>query len=188
MDTFTFTKRDFVCLLAACTLLPLASFIAGFFIAGTSEPAEGTHHYLEANAPVKESCPLAPREKPKSDTKQLVILDGAEPNLIPQEIVDNAAKIKPRPMPVSDVQYLVQAGLFSKAKNAGKFVDILAQRGINAEIIATERDGIPYFQVVIGAFNSQDAADAQLSRVESQHPIELYVTRQSNQPAYLAGL
>ncbi len=188
MDTFTFTKRDFVCLLAACTLLPLASFIAGFFIAGTAEPAELTPHHLEVSAPVADSCSLQPQENPDRNIDQLVILDRTELEQRPHEIAESAAELKPRALPLANVQYLVQAGLFSKAKNAGKFVDALAQRGINAEIMTSESEGVPYFRVVIGVFNSQNEAEAQLSRLESRHSIELYVTRQSAQPAYLAAL
>lgn len=188
MDTFTFTKRDFVCLLAACTLLPLASFMAGFFIAGTSEPVAAMPHYLEASAPVEDSCPLGAQEKSDRDIQQLVILDRAEPEQIPQQSADTVAELEPRTMPVANVQYLVQAGMFSKAKNAGKFVDVLARKGINAEIITSESEGVSYFRVVIGVFDSQDRADAQLSRLENRHSIELYVTRQSAQPDYLAAL
>ncbi len=179
MDALNLTKRDIVCLLAASALIPVACFMAGFLIAGKAA-------YAAAVPVPADTAAIVSREK--SD-KPLTLLaempaNTAEPDTDVQlEVPESEAEA-----PARHTQYLVQAGLFSTAQNAERYVGTLARKGISARVIDAERSGARHYRVVIGTFPSRGQADTYLAGVERVHDIDLYVVRVQAPPAYLASL
>lgn len=188
MDTLDLTKRDIVCVLAACTLIPVACFIAGFLIAGNTTAAAPAAPTSAVSAVIEQDEAVSDLAY-DADDESLTLL--AE---VPNGEAEAADSIPAEPETPAiesagpSEQYLVQAGLFSTAQNAERYVGTLARKGISAQVFDTQREGTRYYRVVIGTFAEVALADAYLMNVERLHNIDLYVARVEAVPEYVASL
>ena len=191
MDTLNLTKRDIVCVLAACALIPVVCFIAGFLIAGKG-------HATVAAAPFAPVLTVTPASENEEAVSEHASNAGYQPLPLAVEVASGEAGALANTLAEPETpaiepagpgeQYLVQAGLFSSAQNAERYVGTLAGKGISAQVLDTQREGTRYYRVVIGTFAEEAQATAYLMDVERLHDIDLYLARVEMTPEYLASL
>ncbi|MCG6884680.1 MAG: SPOR domain-containing protein [Silicimonas sp.] len=90
-----------------------------------------------------------------------------KPQPRPQRAAAETVETKPAPARSPDVQNpFVQVGLFSVEANAFSARDNLRQAGIVPTVIAGEKDGAPFWRVVVGPVTSADEQSEMLGQVK----------------------
>jgi cell division septation protein DedD len=170
MEALNITKSDLKFLLVMSSIVPVLSFISGFYIAN-GQPVPGVHSAYHAT-------PLTQIEDDNVSTAGLATEKNEKPLTMTDDNISSAkattiGKIKLAPI---TKRYIVQAGLFSDIKNAKKLSNSLLQKELDIQIIDENDNGIPVFRVIIGSFDSRESAQVLLQDIEQRHSIELYLT------------
>ncbi|WP_428607546.1 SPOR domain-containing protein [Sedimenticola sp.] len=183
MDALNLTKKDFRYLLAASATLPVICFVAGLYVAtqirSESMPLSPTNyiatvqtHEGVANQPAPPPDPLLSADADEQRTQATAMPDvAAKPDLQPN-------------------RFIVQAGLFSNRANAEHLLATLNQRQIQAHLLDRQEAVLQVYRVILGSFDSREAAIQHAKKMLTDHHIALYVAELSNdvKPGLVASL
>lgn len=169
MNALKITKSDLKLLLLMSSIMPVLSLISGFYIANSQANHElhsdiTTSHTrvipndIGITTPAKDSS----EKQPTGINKNISAL-----------VSTSIGKTNHTPIPK---HYIVQAGLFSDINNAKKLLTSLLRKELDPKIIEDNKNGKPFFRVIIGSFESEASAQVRLQEIELSHAIKLYLT------------
>jgi cell division protein FtsN len=177
MNTFQLSKNELRVLIAASILLPLFCFVAGIYT---------TNNINQSNTATTSNITTAVQTLPLPAVKTLEeIAPNTEVSLTSDEVDDvvaeksapvvtaNKTEIKKE---VPSSYYVVQAGLFSHYINANQYQYKLHVKGIDTQILNTEKDGKASYRIVLDIFGSKNDALELLNAIKETQNIDLYVT------------
>jgi cell division protein FtsN len=185
MNTFQLSKNELRVLIAVSILLPLFCFVAGIYTTNNIKQSS------VANTPnittVVQTLPL-PAVTTNEETQNTdVSLTSDEVETVikvddvvvaeestPAVTVDKTELKEETPPPSS--YYVVQAGLFSHYINANQYQYKLHVKGIDTQILNTEKDGKESYRIVLDIFGSKNDALELLNAIKETQNIDLYVT------------
>jgi cell division protein FtsN len=182
MNTFQLSKNELRVLIAASILLPLFCFVAGIYT---------TNNIKQSNTPniatVVQTLPLpaiTTNQETTQNTEVSLTSDEVETIVKVDEVVvaeESTAvvtidKTEVKEETPSSSYYVVQAGLFSHYINANQYQYKLHVKGIDTQILNTEKDGKASYRIVLDIFGSKNDALELLNAIKETQNIDLYVT------------
>lgn len=175
MDTLSISKSEIKFMLVLSSIVPVVCFCLGFYFAGgepTSYPANLTQKNAampnQVETPSQAETVSLNRQIPDTSTQQLLVV--TENTLTSEPLVSENKR-------VDEKRYVLQAGLFAEVKNAQKFLDLLAQKQLDAQISNGQRDGHAVFRVIVGRYSSKEEAQAFRHIIEQTHAVKLYLSQ-----------
>lgn len=149
MENAGLTIRDFKMLVVAAAVVPLASFVGGFYLANSSNATETAYNQHAPAAVVTNEVASTPRpvtaepvkvvavEPEKVEHIEVVAVEPvAEQVEATTETVVELPLVKAEPQPqqlaeapaITESSYVLQAGLFSNSNNAQKYAKSLREK------------------------------------------------------------
>ncbi|MET1254642.1 SPOR domain-containing protein [Aliikangiella maris] len=186
MKHLTLQKSEFHFLMISAALIPLFSFIAGFFLASNNstqtmpnaiKPTQGQQEKLFNISSLEPKS----KEKDISSVESIALTNQQEiksvTNVEPAKTEQKATNdVSQSPLFAAEPKYIIQAGRFSKIDNARKMSAILTTKGINNQIIDDSTTSPTTFRVVTGTYRLKETARVQLQRLQKAHTIRLFLT------------
>jgi len=178
MNTFQLSKNELRVLIAASILLPLFCFVAGIYT--TNNIKQSSASATPNITTVVQTLPLPAVTTANTDVS--LTSDEAETIIKVDEVViaeESAAAITVDKAVVQEERpsyYVVQAGLFSHYINANQYQYKLHVKGIDTQILNTEKDGKASYRIVLDIFGSKNDALELLNTIKETQNIDLYVT------------
>lgn len=184
MNTFQLSKNELRVLIAASVLLPLFCFIAGIYTTNNIKQSSASN--TPNISTVVQTLPLpavTTNQETTQNTDVSLTSDEVETIVKVDEVV--VAKESTPIVTVDKAEikqetpsyYVVQAGLFSHYINANQYQYKLHVKGIDTQIINTEKDGKASYRIVLDIFGSKNDALELLNAIKETQNIDLYVTQ-----------
>ncbi len=202
MNKLKLDKNDVKFLLSATAVIPILSFVCGFYVASSLNKVPQMSKQLVSMPLESESLDASISRQKISETSTIqkdrpvyeesvnktvfadekLSLTSAEPNRLSQVIESNyrEPKLKKDTQAISfasaERHFIVQAGLFTERQNANKLLLNLHQKELKARIIEGIQQGFPTYRIIIGSFDSMENALHYSEFIQNNHNLRLYVT------------
>lgn len=183
MNTFQLSKNELRVLIAASILLPLFCFVAGIYTTNNIKQSSAS---ATPNITTVVQTPPLPAvtivEKTTANTEVSLTSDEVETTVKVDDVViaeESATVVKVDKAEAKEEipsYYVVQAGLFSHYINANQYQYKLHIKGIDTQILNTEKDGKASYRIVLDIFGSKNDALELLNTIKETQNIDLYVT------------
>lgn len=183
MNTFQLSKNELRVLIAASILLPLLCFVAGIYTTNNikQSSASATPNIatvvqtlpLPAVKPVEEIAPIADVSLISNEVETIIETDEV---VVAEESTPVVTVVEAEVKEEIPSYYVVQAGLFSHYINANQYQYKLHVKGIDTQILNTEKDGKASYRIVLDIFGSKNDALELLNTIKETQNIDLYVT------------
>jgi len=183
MNTFQLSKNELRVLIAASILLPLFCFVAGIYTTNNIKQSSTTNTPnvttvvqtlpIPAVKPVEEIAPITNVSLTSDEVKTIIETDEI---VVAEESTPVVTIIEAEVKEETPSYYVVQAGLFSHYINANQYQYKLHVKGIDTQILNTEKDGKASYRIVLDIFGSKNDALELLNTIKETQNIDLYVT------------
>ena len=165
MDGMSISKSDLKYLFLFASLVPILSFMMGFYIAKSTVGEAAALKSDKATALVKQDITkLDPANKLVTEAPVLI----GSPVAFCPEVTGKAEVVAKR--------YILQAGLFSTVENARKQTKFLIQSGLVPQIVSESINGANLFRVILGSHDSEETAKARAETIQQTYAIKIYVS------------
>jgi len=183
MNTFQLTKNELRVLIAASILLPLFSFVAGIYTTNNIKQSNTVDAPNITTVVQTQALPAVTTNEETTQNTQLSLtseevekVDTVEETTTSEELTPVVVVNKPEVVEEEPSYYVVQAGLFSHYINANQYQYKLHVKGIDTQILNTEKDGKASYRIVLDIFGSKNDALELLNTIKETQNIDLYVT------------
>ena len=177
MNTLQISQKDVKSLLISSALLPVTCFILGFYIASSIYSNGSAESYTVAQ---NFETNTTPNRKHKTEQIKQIAPDAQHHK------ISSLNKVALRPLfsdvnniPLSNANYIVQAGLFSKYQNAVRFQLELRFKGVESQISDISRNDKQMYKIIVGSFKLQEKALQFLERMKEKQNLDLYIAHSS---------
>jgi cell division protein FtsN len=184
MNTFQLSKNELRVLIAASILLPLFCFIAGIYTTNNIKQSSTANTPnittvvqtlpLPAVKTIEETAPNTDVSLTSDEVETIVNVDEV---VVAEESAPAVTVDKTEIKEETPSYYVVQAGLFSHYINANQYQYKLHVKGIDTQILNTEKDGKASYRIVLDIFGSKNDALELLNAIKETQNIDLYVTQ-----------